>query len=1111
MSSIARIRKASITNRPSGGGNKLSGLPPCIGGNIYAKRAWERSAYVPIKNRNVVFCINQIGGIGRKSSSFLSTADGVHCVDNTIIQDLEPGSEPGSDPESDHGSDPESDSESDPGLENVVGLSCNQIFNPPDDIYSNFGRSVSITSTDDTSLCALIGCPNTDNGQINVYNVIDGSFISTQSIPSTDTSFGWVVSKIIEISDTEKIFITGIPYWQSSKADSKKVGAIKIYYYDTTDSLFKELPTYTITSETLGVDSQENAQFGYSLSVVKDIDSGFGGKRLYILVGEIGRTVTDMSNAGAAYIFTLDISGSVSNHESYTINNAVQITGNGSHTGQNIQAEEGAYFGYSVSLTQHSDASYNIYGVIGAPNSSNGNGSANTGSAYIFQYMDGSFCISNGGNNEEFSGYKAPETTADALFGYSVFITNLKDDILVAWVVIGIGAIGTNKVWLYNLSVDESESFSVNQSNFVISNNPPSFFITIIDYESLYPENIPLDIINDNMLFGSTVNMYNNDNDTISILISSNQLPIIYMYSNITCITNDNICTFTFSTDLNATATAIGYTEWTNRINNTTFDIDSTNILLGVPQTNSAQYFNITECTTSSDSCNCLPSFKLNNFYIAARSATIPGYTYVYILAYGQNTQICSTSTEIPDINLDKIEVGFSVLNTPIIHTDISSQIYYYPILLSPDIGEGSDANIIPDQYIYKSNLDLSNLSHTFNTIELFSGSIKGQSILNDPKLYEILPVFDTNNIYMLGYSYDNTKAGVSDSSYNNTIFCASQDSFETAEVLEYDLVDLFNDISINNKFISLPAVRINEAGTSILYITTDNYLLTITSNDEVTSLTLNGTSYIQICDPSSAIYVTSPIISDVSWSDIVYYGSIDPSNDDSQSVVLNIYMSSTNMEYNPYKINIDDGSYNTIYTPTVLTKSSDTNTITEYIYLTYFIKINSDNAGLKFVNNKLAVIKVTYSYGGVMPQIISISNEKIYTIDFDDTLTTIPVIYYKQSNPIDNTNYINDDSIIIYIGTKSGVYAYTNSGSPLWNSSSTLIYSLTVNNDGDIFCGTTQFSYIAFDICGNSLTNNDNIYMTCGKADTTADMIQSCSLLKGCPRDSQFTCKVYT
>lgn len=77
MSAISKFRSSKITNQNTGGGNKLSGLPPSIGGNAFIREAWKQRAIVPYDKRNVVFCINQLGGIGNKSSMFNSNADGV--------------------------------------------------------------------------------------------------------------------------------------------------------------------------------------------------------------------------------------------------------------------------------------------------------------------------------------------------------------------------------------------------------------------------------------------------------------------------------------------------------------------------------------------------------------------------------------------------------------------------------------------------------------------------------------------------------------------------------------------------------------------------------------------------------------------------------------------------------------------------------------------------------------------------------------------------------------------------------------------------------------------------------------------------------------------------
>ena len=78
MPGIPHIKTASITNRPSGGGNKLQGLPGGIGipmsfsyKNIQNKAGGDK--------RNYFFLINQLaGGVGKKSGISASTADGLN-------------------------------------------------------------------------------------------------------------------------------------------------------------------------------------------------------------------------------------------------------------------------------------------------------------------------------------------------------------------------------------------------------------------------------------------------------------------------------------------------------------------------------------------------------------------------------------------------------------------------------------------------------------------------------------------------------------------------------------------------------------------------------------------------------------------------------------------------------------------------------------------------------------------------------------------------------------------------------------------------------------------------------------------------------------------------
>lgn len=62
-------------NGPNGGGNKLQGLPPIR--NMRSGLVKYVNTRARGDNRNVVFCMNQLGGVGRKSNMFATTADGV--------------------------------------------------------------------------------------------------------------------------------------------------------------------------------------------------------------------------------------------------------------------------------------------------------------------------------------------------------------------------------------------------------------------------------------------------------------------------------------------------------------------------------------------------------------------------------------------------------------------------------------------------------------------------------------------------------------------------------------------------------------------------------------------------------------------------------------------------------------------------------------------------------------------------------------------------------------------------------------------------------------------------------------------------------------------------
>ena len=64
-------------------GNKLQGLPATRNTPVeFALKSINRAAYGEKKTRNVIFCMNQIGGVGavasgNSSRAFASTSDGV--------------------------------------------------------------------------------------------------------------------------------------------------------------------------------------------------------------------------------------------------------------------------------------------------------------------------------------------------------------------------------------------------------------------------------------------------------------------------------------------------------------------------------------------------------------------------------------------------------------------------------------------------------------------------------------------------------------------------------------------------------------------------------------------------------------------------------------------------------------------------------------------------------------------------------------------------------------------------------------------------------------------------------------------------------------------------
>ena len=83
MSNIRAISGSTrIMNRPSGGGSKLQGIPSSTNLNTWAHVAFRNRNVVCACNRNVIFCMNQLGGVGAggipgRSYAFAPGADGV--------------------------------------------------------------------------------------------------------------------------------------------------------------------------------------------------------------------------------------------------------------------------------------------------------------------------------------------------------------------------------------------------------------------------------------------------------------------------------------------------------------------------------------------------------------------------------------------------------------------------------------------------------------------------------------------------------------------------------------------------------------------------------------------------------------------------------------------------------------------------------------------------------------------------------------------------------------------------------------------------------------------------------------------------------------------------
>ena len=77
---------AKISNRPSGGGNKLQGLAPKATHFFIANATGQQYSTQSGsgKDRFKLVCMNQLGGIGKGKSQFASNADGTHCDDENF-------------------------------------------------------------------------------------------------------------------------------------------------------------------------------------------------------------------------------------------------------------------------------------------------------------------------------------------------------------------------------------------------------------------------------------------------------------------------------------------------------------------------------------------------------------------------------------------------------------------------------------------------------------------------------------------------------------------------------------------------------------------------------------------------------------------------------------------------------------------------------------------------------------------------------------------------------------------------------------------------------------------------------------------------------------------
>ena len=86
MGASAPSRSRASINRKQGGGNKLSGLPSNTNKTSLSSNINKNKSWMAPRRKDLIFCVNQLGGIGRSRSQFSgSSSDGVKdCVDSII-------------------------------------------------------------------------------------------------------------------------------------------------------------------------------------------------------------------------------------------------------------------------------------------------------------------------------------------------------------------------------------------------------------------------------------------------------------------------------------------------------------------------------------------------------------------------------------------------------------------------------------------------------------------------------------------------------------------------------------------------------------------------------------------------------------------------------------------------------------------------------------------------------------------------------------------------------------------------------------------------------------------------------------------------------------------